>query len=71
MQEKQRKKCRPGLKRVGACCVSMSAGVTMPIRGTLIDDLSYARNYLLVLPQQIREVQEATKAVLQTAKETR
>jgi len=43
----------------------------MPLRQSLYDDLSYARDYLLVLPQRIREVKEAAKAVFQTAKEKR
>jgi len=66
--DKQRKRCRRGGKAVGAVCVSEQALVTMPIHKALQDDLTYARDYLVALPQRIREVQEAADAVLKVGK---
>jgi hypothetical protein len=64
VKETARKRCRPSSKSVLAVCVRRFAVVEMPITKALQDDLTYARDYLLVLPQRIREVQEAADAVL-------
>ena len=64
VKETARKRCRPGGKSVLAACVKPFAVVQVPITQVLQDDLTYARDYLLVLPQRIREVQEAADAVL-------
>ena len=40
----------------------MVVSVDVPL--VLQDELSYARDYLVVLPERIREVQEAADAVL-------
>ena len=63
-----RKRCRPSSKSVLAACVKPFAVVQMPITKVLQDDLTYARDYLLVLPQRIREVQEAADAVLKAGR---
>lgn len=64
VNETARKRCRPGSKSVLAACVKPFAVVQLPITQVLQDDLTYARDYLLVLPQRIKEVQEAADAVL-------
>jgi hypothetical protein len=63
-QKKKRKGCRPGCKAVNAACVRRAAVVTVELPRALQDDLSYARDYLMVLPERIREVQKAADAVL-------
>jgi len=63
-----RKRCRQGTKSVNAACVVPLAVVQVPIRKELQDDLTYARDYLLVLPQRIKEVQEAADAVLKAGR---
>jgi hypothetical protein len=60
----KRKKCHSGLKAVNAACVRKAVVVTVELPRVLQDDLTYARDYLMVLPQRIREVQEAADAVL-------
>jgi hypothetical protein len=49
--------------------VTPFAVVEMPITKALQDDLGYARDYLMVLPQRIREVEEAADAVLKAGGE--
>ena len=61
-----RKKCRQGSKAVNAACVRSTVLVAVELPLTIQDDLSYARNYLMVLPQRIRDVQQAGDAVLKT-----
>ena len=61
---KARERCRSGSKAVNAACVKSMAVVSMQVPAALQDDLSYARDYLMVLPQRIREVEEAAEAVL-------
>jgi len=63
-QNKKRKGCRPGNKAVNAACVRKAVVVTVELPRVLQDDLTYARDYLMVLPQRIREMQEAADAVL-------
>jgi hypothetical protein len=60
----QRKRCRSGSKAVNAACVRKAVLVAMQLPQVLQDDLSYARDYLMVLPQRIKEVQQAADAVL-------
>jgi|688.fasta_scaffold1847258_2 hypothetical protein len=61
-----RKKCRKGSKSVNAACVRSTVLVTAELPRVIQDDLSYARDYLMVLPRRIREVKEAADAVLET-----
>lgn len=61
-----KKKCRHGTKSVNAACVTIFTTVQVPLPKALQDDLSYARDYLMVLPERIREVQQAADAVLKT-----
>lgn len=67
-KERPRKRCRHGSKSVLAACVKPFAVVQVPITKVLQDDLTYARDYLMVLPQRIREVQEAADAVLKAGR---
>jgi len=68
VKETARKRCRTGSKSVMAACVKPFAVVQVPITQVLQDDVSYARDYLMVLPQRIREVQEAADAVLKAGR---
>ncbi len=61
-----RKKCRKGSKSVNAACVRNTVLVAAELPRVIQDDLSYARDYLMVLPQRIRDVQQAAEAVLKT-----
>ena len=63
-----RRRCRPGTKSVHACCVTPMTVVQVPIPKALQDDLSFARDYLMALPQRIREVQQAANAVLEVGR---
>jgi hypothetical protein len=63
-QKTKRKGCRHGSKAVNAACVRRAVLVAVELPRLLQDDLSYARDYLMVLPQRIREVQEAADAVV-------
>ena len=65
---KARRRCRQGSKSVNAACVTPLTLVQVPLPKALQDDLSYARDYLMVLPQRIREVQEAADAVLKAGR---
>ena len=65
-QTKRSKKCRKGSKSVNAACVRSTVLVTAELPRVIQDDLSYARDYLVVLPQRIRDVQQAAEAVLRT-----
>jgi hypothetical protein len=60
----KRKRCRPDSKAVNAACVRKAVVVSVDVPLVLQDELSYARDYLVVLPERIREVQEAADAVL-------
>jgi len=68
VKEKAKRRCRHGSKSVLAACVKPFAVMQVPITRVLQDDLTYARDYLLVLPQRIREVQEAADAVLKAGR---
>lgn len=63
-EKKVRKRCRHGSKAVGAACVKSVVLVEMALPETLHEDISFAKDYLMVLPQRIKEVQEAADAVL-------
>ena len=67
-QRTKRKGCRQGSKAVNAACVGRTVVVAVELPRVLQDDLSYARDYLMVLPQRIREVQEAADAVLKAGR---
>jgi predicted amino acid racemase len=67
-QSKARQRCRKGSKSVNAACVTPVTLVRVPIPKALQDDLSYARDYLMELPQRIREVQQAADAVLKAGR---
>ncbi len=54
---------------MNAACVKSVALVAMPLLGALQDDLAYARDYLMVLPERIREVEEAAEAVLRAGEQ--
>ena len=60
-----RKGCGPNLKCVGKACVAPGTVVSMPLRDEIQDDLDRAVYYLLTLPERVREVQQAAKAVLE------
>ena len=64
----KKKRCRSGLKAVNAACVKRAVVVTVELPRVLQDDLTYARDYLMVLPQKIREVKEAAEAVLKAGR---
>jgi hypothetical protein len=67
-QKTKRKGCRRGSKAVNAACVRNTVLVAVELPRVLQDDLSYARDYLMVLPQRIREVQEAADAVVKAGR---
>ena len=67
-QRKYRKGCRPGSKAVNAACVRSTVLVAVELPQVLQDDISFAKDYLMVLPQRIREVQEAADAVLKAGR---
>jgi hypothetical protein len=67
-QTKAKRRCRHGSKSVNATCVTPLAVVQMPIPQVLQDDLSFARDYLMELPQRIKEVQLAANAVLKAGR---
>jgi hypothetical protein len=67
-QKKKRKGCRPGSKAENAACVRRAVVVTVELPRVLQDDLTYARDYLMVLPERIREVKEAADAVLRAGR---
>jgi hypothetical protein len=67
-QTKVKRRCRHGSKSVNACCVTPLAVVQVPIPKALQDDLSFARDYLMELPQLIKEVQLAANAVLKAGR---
>lgn len=48
-QKVVRKKCRKGLKSVGATCVGKQTTITMPLRASIQDDLSDVRTYLTAI----------------------
>lgn len=66
LKAKTRTRCRRDSKSVKAACVQRLAVVTMELPEVLQDDIGFARDYLVVLPQRIREVEEAAEAVLRT-----
>lgn len=68
-QGKARRRCRKGTKSVNAACVTPLTLVQVQIPQALQDDLGFARDYLMELPQRIREVQEAANAVLRVGRE--
>jgi hypothetical protein len=63
-KQTKRKRCRSSSKAVNGACVRKAVLVAMELPQVLQDDLSYARDYLMVLPQRIKEVQQAADAVL-------
>ena len=67
-QTKAKRRCRHGSKSVNAVCVTPLVVVQVPIPKALQDDLSFARDYLMALPQRIREVQQAANAVLEVGR---
>ena len=67
-QTKAKRRCRHGSKSVNATCVTPLAVVQVQIPKALQDDLSFARDYLMELPQRIKEVQLAANAVLKAGR---
>ena len=67
-QRTKRKGCRRGSKAVNAACVRSTVLVAVELPQVLQDDIGYARDYLVVLPQRIREVKEAADAVLKAGR---
>jgi len=67
-QSKAKRRCRHGSKSVNATCVTPLAVVQVQIPKALQDDLSFARDYLMELPQRIKEVQLAADAVLKAGR---
>jgi len=67
-QKEEKRRCRPGTKSVNAACVARLAVVQVQLPKVLQDDLTYARDYLMVLPHRIQEVLEAADAVLATGR---
>lgn len=63
-QKAKRKGCRQGSKAVNAACVRSTVLVTVELPQVLQDDIGFARDYLVVLPQRIKEVKAAADAVL-------
>ena len=57
-QTKAKRRCRHGRKSVNDACVTPLAMAQVPIPQALQDDLSFARDYLMELPQRIKEVQQ-------------
>ena len=68
LEDKVRRRCRPGLKRVGATCCDARSVVKVALRGSLGEDLSRAAYYIQTLPQRIAEVEAAAEAVYETAR---
>lgn len=67
-QNGMKRRCRPGTKSVNAACVTRMAMVSVALPKVLQDDLAFARDYLMVLPERIREVEEAADAVLKAGR---
>ena len=63
LEEKERRRCGPGTKRVGATCCKAKDLVTVTLRDSVCEDLSRAAYYLQTLPQRVAEVQAASEAV--------
>lgn len=61
----EKRRCRPGAKRVGATCCKAQSVVTVGLRDSVCEDLNRAAYYVQTLPQRIAEVQVAAKAVLE------
>ena len=53
-----RKKCRRGLKSVGASCVGKTTMVTMPLRASIQDDLSDVSTYLTAIIGAVQVAEE-------------
>jgi hypothetical protein len=68
MRKGTRMKCRQGTKSVNATCVVSTAMVTVELPKVLHGDISFAKDYLMVLPERIREVEEAAEAVLKAGR---
>jgi len=63
-QSRARRRCRQGSKSVNAACVKSIVITKEQIPKALQDDLTYARDYLMELPQRIREVVQAADDLL-------
>jgi len=68
LEDKVRRRCRPGLKRVGATCCDPKSVVKVALRGTICEDLNRAVYYIQTLPQRIAEVEAAAEAVYEVAR---
>ena len=53
-----RKKCRRGLKSVGATCVGKQTIIAMPLRASIQDDLSDVSAYLTAIIGAIQIAEE-------------
>ena len=62
------RRCRQGSKSVNSACVKSIVVTQEQIPEALQDDLSYARDYLMVLPQRIKEVLQAADDLLKEGK---
>ena len=67
-KSKAKRRCRHGIKSVNATCVTPLAVVQVQIPQAQQDDLGFARDYLVELPQRIKEVQQAANAVLKAGR---
>ena len=67
-RSKARRRCRQGSKSVNSACVKSIVVTQEQIPEALQDDLSYARDYLMVLPQRIKEVLQAADDLLKEGK---
>jgi len=67
-RSKARRRCRQGSKSVNLACVKSIVITQEQIPEALQDDLSYARDYLMVLPQRIKEVLQAADDLLKEGK---
>lgn len=62
-QERKRKRCRKGLKSVGATCMHARVGVTIAIRPSIQDDLTYVSRYLQAITGAVRVADEIEEMV--------
>ena len=68
LEDKIRRRCRPGLKRVGATCCDARSVVKVALKESICDDLNRAAYYIQTLPQRIAEVKAAAEAVYEVAR---
>jgi len=62
-QERMRKGCRKGLKCVGAVCIPAKLVVSVNIRASIQDDLTYVSRYLQAITGAVKVSKEIEQMV--------